>query len=198
MALFFLLETRGPGTCEHHPQLCAPNLPAEQEQNWNALSGSCDSAAGRLSQASRLRCLDSNTRRVVSWGGAKLASCGFRGQGCLRREQELSIRDALQQGHQRSDLWTACLLYVRIAACPRKWVLHESHEGCVLSSLVMEGKRERSTMAWAPSKCSRVCDSLEATAPVVQCERPPSCSIIFWEHCLSEEGQHGFSLREYA
>lgn len=110
MALFFLLETRGPGTCEHHPQLCAPNLPAEQEQNWNALSGSCDSAAGRLSQASRLRCLDSNTRRVVSWGGAKLASCGFRGQGCLRREQELSIRDALQQGHQRSDLWTACLL----------------------------------------------------------------------------------------
>lgn len=76
--LFFLLETRGPGTCKHPPQLCAPNLPADQEQNWTSLSGLCDSAAGTLSWASSLKCLGSNTRRVVSWDTIKLASCGVR------------------------------------------------------------------------------------------------------------------------
>lgn len=78
MELFFLLETRGPGTCKHQPQLCAPNLPAAQEQNWNKLSGLCDSAAGTLSLASSLGCLGSNTRRVASWSRTRLASCGFR------------------------------------------------------------------------------------------------------------------------
>lgn len=53
----------------------------------------------------------------------------------------------------------------------------------------MEGEGERCMMAWPSSKCNRLCDSLEATAPVAQYERPPRRSIVFWEYWLGEEAK---------